>query len=67
MKLYRKRGLTRMHPWAPDLDMRDVTIDDKDRDRGSPKKGDMIAHDPKTGNSWLVAKGYFEENYEEAS
>jgi len=33
---------------------------------GSPKVGDMIARNPKNHNDmWLVAKVYFEDNFEE--
>ena len=36
-----------------------------DREAGSPKAGDMIAVNPKDPDDrWLVAKKYFEENYE---
>ena len=43
-----------------------ISISQVDEDMGSPKKGDMIARNPKNPNDqWLVAKEYFEANFEE--
>lgn len=43
-----------------------VSISDVDQQNGSPKTGDMIARNPKNHNDqWLVAKKYFEDNFEE--
>ena len=43
-----------------------VSISDADLNNGSPKEGDMIARNPKNHNDlWLVAKDYFEQNFEE--
>lgn len=67
MKLYRKRGLTRMEPWNEQVDMTGVSISQDDRDKGSPKRGDMIAQSTTNpGDRWLISKLYFETNYEEA-
>ncbi len=42
-----------------------VSISDADQQNGSPKIGDMIARNPKNHNDqWLVAKQYFEDNFE---
>ena len=42
-----------------------VSISDADKANGSPKIGDMIARNPKNHNDqWLVAKQYFEDNFE---
>lgn len=42
-----------------------VSISDADRQNGSPKIGDMIARNPKNhDDQWLVAKQYFEDNFE---
>ena len=42
-----------------------VEIWQVDRDNGSPKVGDMIARNPKNhDDQWLVAKQYFEDNFE---
>jgi hypothetical protein len=66
MKLYRKRGLTRMEPWNDQTDMQGVSISQEDRDKGSPKRGDMIAQSTTNPNDrWLISKIYFETNYEE--
>lgn len=43
-----------------------VSISDVDKANGSPKIGDMIARNPKNHlDQWLVAKEYFEDNFEE--
>lgn len=43
----------------------EVSISEEDRKAGSPKLGDMIARNPKNHNDqWLVAKQYFEDNFE---
>lgn len=42
-----------------------VSISDADRQNGSPKIGDMIARNPKNHlDQWLVAKQYFQDNFE---
>ena len=43
----------------------EVSISAEDLKNGSPKIGDMIARNPKNHNDqWLVAKQYFEDNFE---
>ena len=43
----------------------EVSITEADRSAGSPKLGDMIARNPKNHeDQWLVAKQYFEDNFE---
>jgi len=43
-----------------------VSISDSDIQNGSPKEGDMIARNPENhSDQWLVAKEYFENNFEE--
>lgn len=42
-----------------------ISISPEDRKNGSPMVGDMIARNPKNHlDQWLVAKAYFEVNYE---
>ena len=42
-----------------------VSISDADLRAGSPKIGDMVARNPKNHlDQWLVAKQYFEDNFE---
>lgn len=42
-----------------------VSISKADLENGSPKEGDMIARNPKNHeDQWLVAKQYFEDNFE---
>lgn len=65
MALYRKKQLQKLSPWKPGFPMDKVSISQSDRDNGSPKAGDMIATNPKDpSDMWLVAKAYFEDNYE---
>jgi hypothetical protein len=65
-KKYGKKGVTKMRPYVPGEDMQGISISDVDRDNGSPKKGDMVARNPKDKTEqWLVAKKYFKENYKE--
>jgi len=43
-----------------------VSLSEEDKKNGSPKKGDMVARNPKNHNDqWLVSKEYFEDNFEE--
>ena len=69
-KKYRKKGLTEMHRYDPNLAypkefMDRVSISPADKKNGSPKEGDMIARNPNNHNDlWLISKEYFEENYE---
>jgi len=65
MDMYRKKQLQPMMPWEPDMPMAIVSISKADKMNGSPKEGDMIAVNPDDHTDmWLVAKDYFEENYE---
>lgn len=46
-------------------DRNPISVSDVDLANGSPKKGDMIARNPKNhGDQWLVAEQYFRENFE---
>lgn len=43
-----------------------ISVSETDLQNGSPKLGDMIARNPKNHlDQWLVAKQYFEDNFEE--
>lgn len=42
-----------------------ISVSHPDLQNGSPKKGDMIARNPKNHNDkWLVAEQYFKDNFE---
>ena len=42
-----------------------ISVSREDLQNGSPKKGDMIARNPKNhADQWLVAKKYFGDNFE---
>ena len=67
MPLYRKKQLQQMEPWTTDVSMVGVSISQSDLENGSPKQGDMIAVNPcDPTDRWLIAKKFFEDNYEEA-
>lgn len=43
-----------------------VSISEEDKKAGSPKIGDMVARNPKNHlDQWLVARQYFEDNFEQ--
>jgi hypothetical protein len=65
-KRYRRTQIAEMTPWIPGLSMYSVSVSKPDREAGSPKRGDMIARNPKNhADQWLVAAQYFADNFEE--
>ena len=65
MTIYRKKQLQELIDWTPDFPMDLVSISEADKSNGSPKKGDKIAYNPKDPTDiWLVAKHFFDDNYE---
>ena len=63
-KLYRKSGLQKMRPYIPGEVLSYISISKEDEENGSPKVGDMIAVGKSPTDMWLVAKEFFEDNYE---
>jgi hypothetical protein len=65
-KQYRRKQIAELRPFQEGERLSErVSISQADRDNGSPKVGDMIARNPKNHNDqWLVAKQYFEDNFE---
>ena len=64
-KQYRRKQIAELKPFTSKLELGGVSISDEDLKNGSPKKGDMIARNPKNHNDqWLVAKKYFNDNFE---
>lgn len=64
-KKYRRTQIAEMADWRPGFDMSSVSISQPDKDAGSPKQGDKIARNPVNhADKWLVAKAYFEANFE---
>lgn len=64
-KQYRRTQIAEMAPWKPGFDMSEVSVSKPDQEAGSPKKGDMIARNPKNhADLWLVAAQYFSDNFE---
>jgi len=65
-KQYRKKAIAEMRPYVVGEDMTGVSISIPDREKGSPKEGDMIAHDVNDHtDQWLVSKRFFQDNYTE--
>lgn len=65
MAYYRKKQLQKLIDWTPDFPMELVSISEADKNNGSPKEGDKIAFNPKDPTDiWLVAKQFFDDNYE---
>jgi len=65
-KQYRRKQIAELRPYVRGEKLNDrVSISAADKENGSPKEGDMIARNPKNHNDqWLVAKAYFEDNFE---
>ena len=62
-KRYRRTNISELRPYVKDEDMGSVSITGEDMLAGSPKKGDMIARNPKNhADQWLVAAKYFRDN-----
>jgi len=65
MALYRKKVTQELTEWTTETDMSGVSISEPDKRAGSPKAGDMIAVNANDHTDiWLVAKKFFDENYE---
>ena len=66
-KQYRRTNIAEMREFVSGETLPDsVSISEADRKNGSPKVGDMIARNPNNhDDQWLVAKDYFDENFEE--
>jgi alpha-L-fucosidase len=67
-KQYKRKQIAELRPYQEGEQLSDrVSISPADKDAGSPKIGDMIARNPKNhDDQWLVAKTYFEDNFESA-
>ena len=64
-KQYRRKQIAELTPWKEGMVTDHVSISNEDVKAGSPKEGDMIARNPKNHNDqWLVAKDYFNDNFE---
>jgi hypothetical protein len=65
-RCYRRTQIAEMADWEPGFDMHNVSVSAADANNGSPKTGDKIARNPANHDDrWLVAKAYFEANFEE--
>jgi hypothetical protein len=67
-KQYRRKQIAELRPYEPREILAHISISEEDKKAGSPKEGDMIARNPKNhDDQWLVAKKYFEDNFEPVS
>ena len=65
-KQYRRKQIAELRPYVPGEQLNErVSISATDREAGSPREGDMIARNPADhDDQWLIAKDYFEANFE---
>lgn len=64
-KQYRRKQIAELRPYEDGESLIGVSISYTDVAAGSPKLGDMVARNPKNHeDQWLVAKQYFEDNFE---
>lgn len=62
---YRRKQIAELRPYIEGEDVSHVSISQEDAKTGSPKRGDMIARNPKNhADQWLVAHAYFLDNFE---
>lgn len=62
---YRRTQIAEMADWHDGFDMTGVSVSAPDAEAGSPKAGDKIARNPANHDDrWLVARAYFETNFE---
>jgi hypothetical protein len=67
-KQFRRKQIAELRPFEDGEKLSErVSVSQADKEAGSPKVGDMIARNPKNhDDQWLVAKQYFEDNFEPA-
>lgn len=62
---YRRSQIGELRPYEIGESLDGVSIAEVDREKGSPKAGDMIARNPKNHrDQWLVSAEYFATNFE---
>jgi hypothetical protein len=62
---YRRKQIAELRPYIEGENVSHVSISPEDAKAGSPKRGDMIARNPKNhADQWLVARAYFLDNFE---
>jgi hypothetical protein len=66
---YCRTQIVEMRPYTMGERLSDrVSISAADREAGSPKVGDMVARNPANhDDQWLVARAYFDANFEALS
>lgn len=62
---FRRKQIAELRPFVEGESLTGVSVAEVDRAAGSPKRGDMIARNPKNhDDQWLVAAAYFADNFE---
>lgn len=63
---YRRKQIAELREYELGEELSDrVSVSATERENGSPKVGDMVARNPANHeDQWLVAKDYFEANFE---
>lgn len=66
---YKRKQIAELRPFVEGETLpAGVSVSEVDQKNGSPKVGDMIARNPVNHeDQWLVAKEYFEANFEPIS
>ncbi len=64
-KPYKRKAIAHLREYVEGETLQGVSISVEDDLAGSPKKGDMVARNPKNyEDKWLVANLYFNDNFE---
>ena len=72
-KEYKRKAIAELRPVTDEEIMSRnldpiISVSPEDKEKGHPFAGDMIARNPKNHNDqWLVARQYFEDNFEPAT
>ena len=62
--LFRKKTVTVLEPYTPGMSLAGISVSELALNDGSPKQGDMIAHNPDNPDDrWLLSAEYVEQNY----
>lgn len=62
---YRRKQIAELRRYVEGEDLSGISISDVEKAAGSPKRGDMVARNPKNhADQWLVAAQYFADNFE---
>jgi len=61
---YRRVAIAEMRPYEEGEDMTNITLNERERQEGHPRAGDMVGRDPLDHSKmWLITKEYFDVNF----